>query len=96
MANCKPGDIAVVIQAQHRENLGLIVKVLALHDRTGPLVYNIDGAVWLTESAAPMKWTLKSEVYQLNHGPIPDSQLQPIRAQPAVKRARRAKALAVV
>ena len=85
---CKPGDLAVIIQAQHRENLGLIVKVLEPHDRTGPLVYNTGESVWLTESAVPMKWTLKSEVYLLKRGPIPAAQLQPIRARPTPRRKR--------
>ena len=90
---CKPGDLAVVIQAQNKGNLGRIVKVLALHDRTGPLVYGAGITVWMTESTAPMTWTIEPKVYMLNCGPIPDSQLQPIRAQPARKRARLAKVL---
>lgn len=97
MANCKPGDLAVVIQAQHQENLGRIVKVLEVHDRTGPLVYNIPGTVWLTESTEPMMWTINAAVYMLKRGPIPDALLQPIRPQPTAKSkgARRAKVLEV-
>lgn len=97
MSRCKPGDLAVVIQAQHEGNLGRIVKVLELHDRTGPLVYNIAGTVWLTESTEPMMWTINAAVYMLKRGPIPDALLQPIKAQPTAKsrRTRRAKVLEV-
>jgi hypothetical protein len=92
---CKPDELAVVIRAQNKGNLGRIVKVLALHDRTGPLVYDPDITVWMTESAEPMMWTIEPKVYMQNFGPIPDSQLQPIRGQPAPKRkrARRTKVL---
>jgi hypothetical protein len=96
MSKCKPGDLAVVIQAQHKTNLGLIVKVLERHDRTGPLVYGVGPTVWMTESTAPMTWTLNGEVYTLSRGPIPDCQLQPIRALPARKWVRRVKTLEVV
>ena len=98
MANCKPGDLAVVIQAQHEANLGRIVTVLEVHDRTGPLVYNIPDTVWLTESTQPMMWTINAVVYMLKRGPIPDALVQPIRSQPAAKskRARQIKMLEVV
>lgn len=96
MANrCKPGDLAVVVQAQHKENLGRIVKVLKLHDRTGPLVYATDIVVWSAECPDPMKWTLNNRVYMFKEGPIPDSSLQPIRKAPARKAKRTVKVLEV-
>ncbi len=93
MSRCRPGDLAVVISAANKTNLGRIVKVLALHDRTGPLVYAEGGAVWLTESASPMLWTLASKEYWFFQGPIPDGQLQPIRGAIAAENVRRTSAL---
>lgn len=90
---CRPGDLAVVVQAQHKSNLGRIVKVLAPHDRTGPLVYAEDLVIWLTECATPMTWRFESRVYKQCVGPIPDSCLQPIRKQPMRKAKPAAKVL---
>jgi hypothetical protein len=39
---CKPGDFAVVISAKCKRNLGIIVKVIELDDRTGPVRYALD------------------------------------------------------
>lgn len=38
--------------------------------------------MWMVESATPMTWTDGRKRYLMNRGPAPDSQLQPIRAQP--------------
>jgi len=93
---CKPGDLAVVIQAKNSVNLGRIVKVLRLDDRSGPLVYGSDLVVWLAECASPMTWKFENKVYKLRQGPIPDCQLQPIRKLPAPKVERTADELEVV
>jgi hypothetical protein len=45
MTRCKPGDLAVVTSAAHPTNLGRIVKVLALQDGEGPIVYVGQGPV---------------------------------------------------
>lgn len=78
---CRPGDLAVVIQSFHRANLGRIVRIVALHDGRGDLVYRDAGPVWLVRAADPMTWTQTGRRYRRRQGPVPDSQLRPIRGQ---------------
>ena len=77
---CKPGDLAVVVKADHQCNLGRIVRVVALHDSKGDLVFPPKfSPVWLVESASSMTWKAKGKRYRRKSGPVPDQQLQPIR-----------------
>ena len=76
---CKPGDMAVVIDAKYKRNLGIIVKVIELDDRTGPVRYALDTPAWLAESQKAMTWVVNGTRYSSHRGPIPDAQLQPIR-----------------
>ena len=79
---CKPGDLAIVIDAKYKRNLGIIVKVIEMDDRTGPVRYALDTPVWLAESQKAMTWVVNGTRYSSNRGPIPDAQLQPIRGAP--------------
>ncbi len=76
---CRPGDLAVIIKARNRCNVGKIVKVIALHDGKGDLV--ISGA-WLVHCAHPLVWQKKGKLYRRKQGPAPDDQLWPIRELP--------------
>jgi hypothetical protein len=79
MSRCKPGDLAVVIEAANQANIGRIVKVVALHDGKGPLGAIGPRPVWLVHAPTPMTWTDGPKRYRRKNGPVPDSQLQPIR-----------------
>jgi hypothetical protein len=79
---CREGDLAVVIRAENKCNLGLIVRVVRLHDGTGDLAYHIDAPVWFTECSIPMTWTKGKKRFRQKSGPVPDDQLQPIRGTP--------------
>ena len=79
---CKPGDLAVVIDAKYKRNLGIIVKVIEMDDRTGPVRYALETPVWLAESQKAITWVVNGTRYSSNRGPIPDAQLQPIRGAP--------------
>ena len=79
---CKPGDLAIVIDAKYKRNLGIIVKVIEMDDRTGRVRYALDTPVWLAESQKAMTWVVNGTRYSSNRGPIPDAQLQPIRGAP--------------
>ena len=79
---CKPGDLAVVVDAFNANNIGTIVLIVAPHDGTGELVYRTDQPVWLVSSYRHMTWTIKDQIFLLKEGPVPDSQLQPIRGVP--------------
>lgn len=79
MMRCKPGDLALVIDAANKTNIGLIVKVVAQHDGKGPLGAIGPKPVWLVECPNTMLWTDGTKMYRRKSGPVPDSQLQPIR-----------------
>lgn len=79
---CREGDLAIVIRAENKCNLGLIVRVVRLHDDTGDLAYHIDAPVWLAECSRPMTWTKGKKRFRRRSRPVPDDQLQPIRGTP--------------
>lgn len=74
---CKPGDLAVVVQAQNPANLGLIVKVLAPYGQATE--FAAGGMVWDCECAQPMTWVRGGRATKARSGPVPDALLQPIR-----------------
>jgi hypothetical protein len=81
---CRVGDLAIVIDAFHRRNLGHIVRVIATHDGTGDIVFPVEtGQVWLVEAAQPLTWSRHGKRYRRKVGPAPDNQLQPIRGTAA-------------
>ena len=84
-ARCKPGDLAIVIDAWHPCNLGTIVQVIRPADSSDDIVFDADaGLVWWGRSTRPMKWTYREKVYFRKEGPAPDAQLQPIRGLPDI------------
>lgn len=86
MARCKPGDLAIVVRAHHPGNIGTIVKVIGLHDGRGDLAFTAAaGTVWLIRSSKPTVWVQNGKRYRRKQGPVPDSQLQPIRGNPSGK-----------
>ena len=76
---CRVGDLAVVIDAYHRSNLGRIVHVIAPHDGTGDLPFRDAGPVWLVQADQPLTWSVAAKQVRRKIGPAPDRQLQPIR-----------------
>lgn len=96
MSRCKPGDLAVVVDADIRANLGRIVRVVALHDGTGLLGAIGPKPVWLVTAPTPLSWRDGAKKYRLKSGPVPDLCLQPIRAEPTRSAKRRRKALETV
>ena len=76
---CKPGDLAVVINADLPSNLGSIVRVIETHDGSSPIRFDFEGKVWWVSCEHPMTWTLNGKTYRMKEGPVPDGRLQPIR-----------------
>ena len=91
MSRCKPGDMAVVIDAANKTNIGRIVKVVAAHDGSGPLGAIGPKPVWLVQAPTPMTWTDGPKRYRRKNGPVPDSQLQPIRGPQQTKSTNRSR-----
>ena len=77
--NCKPGDMAIVVQAEQRNNLGAIVEVIRLCDRSGDLAYPDHLLVWIVRCSRYMKWVSRGKNFYRKEGPVPDSVLRAIR-----------------
>ena len=81
MTRCRPGDMAIVIDAVNVSNIGRIVTVVRVYDGTQPLAG--DGHQWLVTSPVPMLWCNPAEPasprWERKSGPVFDWQLQPIR-----------------
>lgn len=76
---CKPGDMAVVLSAFHKLNIGRFVTVVELYEDAGDVTLGWEQPVWLVESSAPLTWTRGNMLWHGNQGPVPDATLQPIR-----------------
>jgi hypothetical protein len=79
---CRAGDLAVIIYADYRCNLGRIVRVLAQHDGKGDIAFHGVDVVWLVESSRPITWTVGTKRFRRKRGPVPDTYLKPIRGNP--------------
>jgi hypothetical protein len=82
MSRCQAGDIAVVVDATSRDNIGRIVTVVRRCDGEWDVPLERPGPVWLVRAWSPLTWRTASEVYRRLAGPVPDYQLQPIRPTP--------------
>ena len=82
---CKPGDMAVVLDAFHKCNIGKIVTVIEPHSRTGDIVLELEEPVWLVRCCVPLTWNRGKKRWRRKSGPAPDSKLQPIRGLPVDK-----------
>ena len=82
LPRCRPGDLAVIVVADYKTNLGRIVRVIKADDGTGDIHFGGTSVVWFVECAQPMTWSVGKKRYRRKYGPAPDCQLQPIRAEP--------------
>lgn len=78
---CRPGDLAVVVSAVNKQNVGKIVRVLRAYDGTGDILLVGTGPQWLVQCSVPIVWGWpgKKPTHRRKVGPALDSQLQPIR-----------------
>ncbi len=79
---CKPGDIALVIRAEHLHNIGLIVKVLGPYPG-GDIDLPGRGFLWEVECKQLQMWMMNGQVRWRHRGPVPDDYLLPLRGQAA-------------
>lgn len=79
---CKPGDLAVVVDAFNTANLGMFVRVIGPQDLSSDLVIRESPGVWLIEAPYPMTWVWGKKIFHRTRGPALDSQLRPIRGLP--------------
>lgn len=76
---CRPGDLAIVIQAEFATNLGRIVRIIGADDRKGDILFPAQTPTWLVRCELPMTWHNDNRRYRRRQGPVPDAYLQPIR-----------------
>ena len=77
--NCKPGDLAVIVDAYNPENIGTFVKVLKAHKNQFDLVKPEGDVLWLVEASRPMSYDVSGRIYKRKKGAAPDSSIRPIR-----------------
>lgn len=75
---CQPGDIALVIRAEHLHNIGLIVKVVQPYSG-GDIEINGKGFLWEVDCRQLQMWMNNGTVLWRHRGPVPDDYLLPIR-----------------
>ena len=78
MRNCKPGDLAVVIESNNPTNIGSIVRVIGKHRNQKALVVTPNAFLWSVVSAHPMTYDHNGRLIHRKKGATPDSYLQPI------------------
>ena len=79
---CRPGDMAVIVDAFNKCNIGKIVTVIELHDGSGELALKLKEPVWLIRCSVPIIWSTDTKRWRRKSGPAGDSALQPIRGLP--------------
>lgn len=86
---CRPGDLAVVITAKYKSNVGKIVTVVRPY--RGNKKLSGDGFEWLIRSSTRIIWGDGTRTWRRLRGPALDTQLQPIRgpSRPTRRRAER-------
>jgi hypothetical protein len=75
---CRPGDLAIVIQAQFPTNMGRIVRIIGVDDRKGDLLFPLQTPTWEVRCKLPMTWRSNNKRFRRKQGPVPDACLQPI------------------
>ncbi len=85
--NCKPGDLAIIVSADHERNIGQIVEVIETHDGRTPFQLPWNGHVWLARTVSGRRtlsyyFTAKGCFMSHARGPVPDARLRPITGLP--------------
>jgi hypothetical protein len=83
--NCKPGDLAIIVEAFNPVNIGAIVKVIGKHRNQRVLCASPEEFIWLIEAPHPLTYEVKGKLVRKRKGGVPDSVLQPIRGLPLGK-----------
>ncbi len=91
MTNCKPGDLAVVVKAHNACNIGTIVHVIGLYTGQSDLCAPEGDVIWQAKASHPMTYDYSGALRRRRMGPVPDSQLRPIRGLPQAKKAQKSK-----
>ena len=77
--NCKPGDLAIIIEAHNAVNIGAIVRVIATHKKQNALDKEADDHLWTVIAPHPLTYAINGKLVTKRRGPAPDSTMRPIR-----------------
>ena len=83
--NCRPGDLAITVEAFNPINIGSIVRVLHKHHNQSALVVEPDDFLWYVEAAHYLTYSRGLKFTRRKRGAAPDSYLRPIRGNPLGK-----------
>ena len=89
MTYCKPGDLAVVVKAHNACNIGTIVHVIGLYTGQSDLCAPKGDVIWEAQASHPLTYDYSGVLRRRRIGPVPDSQLRPIRGAPQAKTVKR-------
>lgn len=78
---CQPGDLALVIRAEHLHNIGLIVRVMHPYPG-GDIALAGKGFLWEVDCRQLQMWTMNGKLLWRHRGPVPDDYLLPLRSGP--------------
>ena len=93
MTYCKPGDLAVVVEAYNACNIGTIVHVIGLYTGQSDICAPEGDVIWQAKASHPMTYNTSGVITRRRLGPVPDSQLRPIRGAPQAKKTQKSKDL---
>jgi hypothetical protein len=77
--NCKPCDLAIIIDAYNSVNIGAIVRITATHKKQNALDKEADDHLWTVIAPHPLTYAINGKLVTKRRGPAPDSALRPIR-----------------
>jgi len=80
--NCRPGDLAITVEAFNPINIGSIVRVLHKHHNQSALSVEPDDLLWYVEAAHYLTYSKGEKIIRRKRGAAPDSYLRPIRGYP--------------
>jgi hypothetical protein len=85
MTYCKPGDLAIVVKAHNTCNIGTIVHVIGLYTGQSDICAPEGDVIWQAKASHLMTYDYSGVLRRRRMGPVPDSQLRPIRGTPRAK-----------
>ena len=77
--NCKPGDLAIIIDAYNAVNIGAIVRIIAKHKKQNAQDKEADDHLWTVIAPHPLTYAINDKLVTKRRGPAPDSTMRPIR-----------------
>jgi hypothetical protein len=77
--NCRPGDLAITVEAFNPINIGSIVRVLHKHHNQSALSVEPDDFLWYVEASHYLTYSRGLKFTRRKRGAAPDSYLRPIR-----------------